>query len=214
MAQCADMVFMRQAGLRPVVVHGGGPQISAMLGRLGLDSEFRGGLRVTGPEAMDVVRMVLVGQVGRELVGLINQHGPYAVGMSGEDAGLLQARRVRTGSDGRPVDLGLVGTVQKVNTAAVEQLVEIGKIPVIASIAPELADETMRECAELGIQHVWMHRGPGKGSVSQSAAAYGREHGIAVIDGGCPCMFEPTADVGHKAMRFVFTLTGNVPRQV
>ena len=89
---------------------------------------------------MSVIRMVLTGQVGRELVGLINAHGPYAVGMSGEDAGLLQARRVRTGSDGAPLDLGLVGTVTRVNTVAVEQLLDIGKIPVIASIAPELAD--------------------------------------------------------------------------
>lgn len=86
-AFAADMVFLRYAGLKPVVVHGGGPQISAMLGRLGIASEFRGGLRVTTPEAMDVVRMVLVGQVGRELVGLINAHGPFAVGLSGEDAG-------------------------------------------------------------------------------------------------------------------------------
>jgi len=85
---------------------------------------------------------------------------------------------------------------------------------VVIGTRPELADETMRECAELGIRHVWMHRGPGRGSVSRSAGDFGREHGIAVIDGGCPCMFEPTADAGHKAMRFVFTLTGNVPRRV
>jgi len=86
-----DVVFLRMAGFRPVVVHGGGPQISRMLDRLGIESEFRGGLRVTTPEAMDVVRMVLVGQVGRELVGLINSHGPLAVGLSGEDAGLFTA---------------------------------------------------------------------------------------------------------------------------
>jgi uncharacterized protein len=85
---------------------------------------------------------------------------------------------------------------------------------VVIATRPEMADETMRECAELGIEHVWMHRGPGAGSVSESAAEYGREHGITVIDGGCPCMFGPTADLGHKAMRRVFTLTGNVPRQV
>ena len=72
----------------------------------------------------------------------------------------------------------------------------------------------MRECADLGITHVWMHRGPGGGSVSATATSFGREHGIAVIDGGCPCMFGPTADPGHKAMRFVLTLTGSVPRQV
>ena len=136
-----DMVFLSHMGIKPVVVHGGGPQISAMLSTLNIPSEFKDGLRVTSREAMGVIRMVLTGQVGRELVGLINAHGPYAVGMSGEDAGLLQARRIRTGSDGKPLDLGLVGTVEKVNTAAVEQLIEIGKIPVIASIAPELADD-------------------------------------------------------------------------
>ena len=85
---------------------------------------------------------------------------------------------------------------------------------VVIGTRPEIADATMRECAELGIEHVWMHRGPGPGSVSKTAAAYGRERGIAVIDGGCPCMFGPTADPGHKAMRTVLTLTGNVPRKV
>jgi hypothetical protein len=85
---------------------------------------------------------------------------------------------------------------------------------VVIATRPEIADETMRECAELGIKHVWMHRGPGAGSVSKPAADYGRQQGITVIDGGCPCMFDPTADFGHKAMRFVFTLSGNVPRQV
>jgi predicted CoA-binding protein len=85
---------------------------------------------------------------------------------------------------------------------------------VVIGTRPELAEETARECADLGIEHVWMHRGPGAGSVSEPAAAYCREHGIAVIDGGCPCMFGPTADVGHKAMRFVFTLSGNVPKDV
>ena len=85
---------------------------------------------------------------------------------------------------------------------------------VVIGTRPELADQTMQECAELGIKHVWMHRGPGGGSVSDTATAYGRAHGLTVIDGGCPCMFGPTADAGHKAMRLVFTLTGNVPRQV
>jgi hypothetical protein len=78
----------------------------------------------------------------------------------------------------------------------------------------DIAEETMRECAELGIKHVWMHRGPGAGSVSESAAEYGREHGITVIDGGCPCMFDPTADLGHKVMRIVFTLNGNIPKEI
>jgi predicted CoA-binding protein len=85
---------------------------------------------------------------------------------------------------------------------------------VVIGTRPEIAEETMRECAKLGIKHVWMHRGPGAGSVSETATAYGRERGISVIDGGCPCMFGPTADLGHKAMRFVFTLNGNVPKDV
>jgi predicted CoA-binding protein len=85
---------------------------------------------------------------------------------------------------------------------------------VVIGTKPERAEGTMRECAELGIQHVWMHRGPGPGSVSEAAADYGRQHGITVIDGGCPCMFGPTADAGHKAMRVVLSLGGNVPRKV
>ena len=85
---------------------------------------------------------------------------------------------------------------------------------VVIGTRPETAEATMRECAELGIRQVWMHRGPGAGSVSAAAAAFGRDHGIEVIDGGCPCMFGPTADRGHKVMRRVLTLTGNVPRQV
>ena len=89
-----------------------------------------------------------------------------------------------------------------------------GAEAVVIATRPEIAEDTMRECAELGIEHVWMHRGPGSGSVSEAAADYGRKHGIAVIDGGCPCMFGPTADLGHKVMRFVFTLNGNVPRTV
>jgi uncharacterized protein len=85
---------------------------------------------------------------------------------------------------------------------------------VVIGTRPEHAEETMRECDELGIKRVWMHRGPGAGSVSETATDYGRQHGITVIDGGCPCMFGPTADFGHKAMRMVFKLTGNVPREV
>jgi acetylglutamate kinase len=108
------------------VVHGGGPQINAMLGRLGIESEFKGGLRVTTPEAMDVVRMVLTGQVGRELVGLINSHGPYAVGMSGEDGGLLRAVRTGTVVDGQEVDLGLVGEVVGVDPAGVVDILHGG----------------------------------------------------------------------------------------
>ena len=133
-----DIVFLRMAGFRPVVVHGGGPQISAMLDRLGIESEFKGGLRVTTQETMDVVRMVLVGQVQRELVGLLNEHGPLAVGMSGEDAGLFTAERTNTVVDGEEVDLGLVGEVAEVRPEAVRDIVDAGRIPVISSVAPDV----------------------------------------------------------------------------
>ncbi|MGL5929942.1 MAG: acetylglutamate kinase, partial [Dermatophilaceae bacterium] len=136
-----DVAFMRYAGLRPVVVHGGGPQIGAMLDRLGLSSEFRAGLRVTTPEVMDVVRMVLTGQVGRELVGLLNQHGPLAVGISGEDAGLFGARRKRLVVEGEDVDLGLVGDVEKVSPSAVQDILDAGRIPVVSTVAPDLEVE-------------------------------------------------------------------------
>jgi acetylglutamate kinase len=134
-----DIAFLRFAGFKPVVVHGGGPQISAMLDKLDIKSEFRGGLRVTTPEAMDVVRMVLVGKVQRELVGLINEHGPLAVGLSGEDAGLFTAEPTNTVVDGEEVDLGLVGEVTKVRPEAVQDLVDAGRIPVISSVAPDEA---------------------------------------------------------------------------
>lgn len=137
-----DMVFLRQVGLRPVVVHGGGPQINAMLERLDIHSEFRGGLRVTTPEAMDVVRMVLTGQVSRELVGLINAHGPHAVGMSGEDAGLFRAARRHAVVDGEPVDVGLVGDVVQVDAGAVQDLLDAGRIPVVSTVAPDIDDPT------------------------------------------------------------------------
>jgi acetylglutamate kinase len=136
-AFAADMVFLRYVGLKPVVVHGGGPQISATLDRLGIASEFRGGLRVTTPEAMDVVRTVLVGQVGRELVNLINGYGPFAVGLSGEDGGLLTAVRRPAMVDGRPVDVGLVGDVASVNVPAVTDLIAAGRIPVVSTVAPD-----------------------------------------------------------------------------
>ena len=130
-----DIVFMRLAGLRPVVVHGGGPQISSMLKRLGVESEFKGGLRVTTPEVMDVVGMVLVGQVQRELVGLINEHGTFAVGMSGEDAHLLLAERRSATVDGQQVDIGQVGDVIDVRPDFVMRLLDDGLIPVISTVA-------------------------------------------------------------------------------
>jgi acetylglutamate kinase len=130
-----DLVFLRYAGLRPVVVHGGGPQITEHLDRLGLPSTFTAGLRVTTPEAMDVVRMVLTGRVNRDVVGLINRHGPFAVGLSGEDARLLTARRKPALVDGEPVDIGLVGEITTVNPGAVQALLADGRIPVISSVA-------------------------------------------------------------------------------
>jgi acetylglutamate kinase len=130
-----DVVFLRYVGLLPVVVHGGGPQINAQLERLGMQSTFRAGLRVTTPETMDVVRMVLTGQVNREIVGLINEHGPFGVGLSGEDAHLMTARRVQAEVDGELVDIGEVGEVQSVNPGAVSALLADGRIPVISSVA-------------------------------------------------------------------------------
>jgi acetylglutamate kinase len=132
-----DMVFLKVAGLHPVVVHGGGPQITAMLTRLGIPGEFKAGLRVTTPETMDVVRMVLTGQVSRELVALINANGPYAVGISGEDANLLTARRRTATVDGAEVDLGLVGEVSAVNPDAILDIVRAGRIPVVSTVAPD-----------------------------------------------------------------------------
>ncbi len=136
-AFAADMAFLRTVGIHPVVVHGGGPQINAMLARLGMKGEFRGGFRVTTPEVMDVVRMVLFGQVGRELVGLINAHGPYAVGISGEDAHLFTATRRTVAVEGEQTDIGLVGDVTTVNPDAVLDLIAAGRIPVVSTIAPD-----------------------------------------------------------------------------
>lgn len=130
-----DIVFLRYAGLRPVIVHGGGPQITRALDRLGIESVFASGHRVTTPEAMDVVRMVLVGQVQREIVGLLNAHGPFAVGLSGEDAHLFTAEPHRVEVDGEQVDLGLVGNVVAVEPGVVQALVSDGRIPVVSSVA-------------------------------------------------------------------------------
>jgi acetylglutamate kinase len=132
-----DMVYLRTVGIQPVVVHGGGPQITAMLDRLGIASEFKGGYRVTTPEAMDVVRMVLTGQVSRDLVSDMNEHGPFAASISGEDAGLFVGERRGVVIDGEEVDLGLVGDVVDVDPTAVLSLLEQGRIPVVSSIAPD-----------------------------------------------------------------------------
>jgi len=136
-----DVVFLRYAGLRPVVVHGGGPQITAHLDRLGIVSEFRGGLRVTTPEAMQVVRMVLVGQVNGDVVRLVNDHGSFAVGLSGEDGGLFTAERRTTVVAGEEVDLGQVGDVVEVDPGTVHALLADGRIPVVATVARGLDGE-------------------------------------------------------------------------
>lgn len=140
-AFAADMVFLRTVGCKPVVVHGGGPQINEMLGKLGIEGEFKGGFRVTTPEIMDVVRMVLFGQVGRGLVNLINSHGPYAVGTSGEDAGLFTATKRFVHVDGEPTDIGMVGNITNVNPEAVMDIIEAGRIPVVSTIAPGVNGE-------------------------------------------------------------------------
>ncbi len=136
-----DVVFLRYCGVKVVVVHGGGPQITAHLDRLGLDSEFRGGYRVTTPETMQIVRMVLVGQVNSDVVSLVNQHGPFAVGLSGEDAQLFTAERRDVMIDGEPVDIGYVGDVVDVQPAIVRALLDEGKVPVVAPVARGLDGE-------------------------------------------------------------------------
>ncbi|MCV7316694.1 acetylglutamate kinase [Mycolicibacillus parakoreensis] len=136
-AFAADMAFLRNCGIHPVVVHGGGPQISRMLARLGVAGDFKGGFRVTTPEVLEVARMVLFGQVGRELVGLINAHGPYAVGITGEDAALFTAVRRNVTVDGVATDIGLVGDVAEVDTDAVRDLIAAGRIPVVSTLAPD-----------------------------------------------------------------------------
>ena len=136
-----DVVFLRYCGVEVIVVHGGGPQITAHLDRLGVESEFRGGFRVTTPETMQVVRMVLVGQVNSDVVSLVNQHGPFAVGLSGEDASLFTAERRDALVDGEPVDIGNVGDVVDVQPAIVRALLDEGKVPVVATVARGLDGE-------------------------------------------------------------------------
>ncbi|MFF0596816.1 acetylglutamate kinase [Streptomyces antibioticus] len=144
-----DVVALRRAGLLPVVVHGGGPQISAMLDRLGLETRFTAGLRVTTPETMEVVRMVLTGRVQRQLVGSINAHGPFAVGMTGEDAHTMTAVRRPAWVDGRQVDIGLVGEVVDVNADTVRALLDQGRIPVVSPVARGTDGEVYNVNADL-----------------------------------------------------------------
>ncbi|WP_194398015.1 acetylglutamate kinase [Microbacterium atlanticum] len=137
-AFAADIAYLRYVGVKPVVVHGGGPQISSMLDRLAIPSEFKGGYRVTSTEAISVVRMVLTGQINPQLVSKINAHGPVATGLSGEDAGLFGGRRRGVVIEGVEHDLGRVGDVVEVDPRPVLDQVEAGRIPVVSSIAPDL----------------------------------------------------------------------------
>ena len=130
-----DVMFLRYAGLKPVIVHGGGPQITDHLNRLGIASEFRGGLRVTTPETVQIVRMVLTGQVNADIVNMLNDHGSFAIGLSGEDASLLTAERRPAIVDGEEIDIGQVGDVVEVDPSAMFALIDAGRIPVLATVA-------------------------------------------------------------------------------
>ena len=137
-AFAADIAYLRYVGVKPVVVHGGGPQISSMLNRLDIPSEFRGGYRVTSTEAIGVVRMVLTGKINPQLVAKVNAHGPLATGLSGEDAGLFGGRRRGVVVDGVEHDLGRVGDVVTVDPQPVLDHLAAGRVPIVSSIAPDL----------------------------------------------------------------------------
>ncbi|GAA3964738.1 acetylglutamate kinase [Gordonia caeni] len=230
-AFAADMVLLRACGIHPVVVHGGGPQISAMLKRLGLDGEFRGGFRVTTPEVMDVARMVLFGQVGRELVGLINAFGPYAVGLTGEDAKLLTATRRTAVVDGEPVDIGLVGDIAAVNTSAVDDLIGAGRIPVISTIAPDVdgvvhninADTAAGAvAAALGAEHLVMLTDveglytdwPDRGSLVSEIDADGVAELLPRLDAGMIPKMEACLRAVEGGVRAAHVIDGREPHAV
>ncbi len=187
-----DVVFLRYAGLRPVVVHGGGPQISEHLGRLGIPSTFAAGLRVTTPETMDVVRMVLTGQVNRDVVGQINRHGPFALGMSGEDANLLTATRALATVDGAPVDIGQVGEIHSVDPGAVRTLIADGRIPVISSVARGGAGEVFNVNADTAAAAIAVALGAAKlVLLTDVAGLYADWPGSSA---GGPASSDPAAD--------------------
>ncbi|HWO03165.1 MAG TPA: acetylglutamate kinase [Methylomirabilota bacterium] len=145
-----DVLLLRLVGIRPVIVHGGGPQIGALMKRLGKEPRFVGGMRVTDEETVQIVEMVLVGKINKEIVGLINLHGGRAVGLSGKDASLLRARkRLHRMPDGTSVDIGLVGEVEAVNPEPIRLLEENGFIPVIAPVGVGESGETYNINADL-----------------------------------------------------------------
>jgi len=190
-----DVVFLRYAGLRPVVVHGGGPQISAQLGRLGIASTFTAGLRVTTPEAMDVVRMVLTGQVNRDVVGLINRHGPFAVGMSGEDANLFTASRRGALVDGELVDIGQVGEIDTVDPAALRVLLADGRIPVVSSVARGAGGEIYNVNADTAAAELAVALGAAKLVVLTDVAGLYPDWPAGPDRNGGPAAAGPPADV-------------------
>jgi acetylglutamate kinase len=150
-----DIVLMKYIGINPVVVHGGGPQISEMLARLGIKSQFQGGMRVTDPDTMDVVEMMLAGKINKEIVSLINRHGGLAIGLSGKDGQLIEARKLHVyryqGDDQPPeiIDIGLVGEVQRINVETLQTLARSNMIPVIAPVGVGLDGETYNINADL-----------------------------------------------------------------
>ena len=145
-----DVILLRLVGINPVIVHGGGPQIGALMKRLGKQAEFVGGMRVTDADTVEIVEMVLVGKINKEIVGLINHHGGRAVGLSGKDGDLLRARkRLHRTADGQEVDIGLVGAVEHVNTEPIRLLEEQGFVPVIAPVGVGAHGETYNINADL-----------------------------------------------------------------
>lgn len=145
-----DVILLRLVGINPVIVHGGGPQIGALMKRLGKEPRFLGGMRVTDEETMEIVEMVLVGRINKEIVALINHHGGRAVGLSGKDANLIRARRrLHRTAEGEAVDLGLVGEVEAVNPEPIRLLEEHGFIPVIAPVGVGAGGETYNINADL-----------------------------------------------------------------
>jgi len=145
-----DVILLHLVGIHPVIVHGGGPQIGALMKRLGKEPEFVGGMRVTDEETVEIVEMVLVGKINKEIVGLINLHGGRAVGLSGKDAGLIRAhRRLHRLPSGEAVDIGLVGEVESIDPAPIRLLEEEGYIPVIAPVGVGAAGETYNINADL-----------------------------------------------------------------
>jgi acetylglutamate kinase len=223
-----DMVLLRYAGIRPVVVHGGGPQVSSMLDRLGIASEFRGGLRVTTAESVEVVRMVLVGQVGRELVGLINSHGPHAVGLSGEDAGLFRAEPTRPVVDGEPVDVGRVGDVVEVRPGAVVDLVQAGRIPVVSTVAPGPDGEVLNVNADTAAAALAVALGavklvvltdveglyadwPDRGSLVQQIGADELEQVLPLIDSGMAPKMQACLRAVRGGVRRATVVDGRLP---